>query len=460
MQYTILADFGSTYTKMCVFDLEGGELVLTARSPSTVKTDASIGLLANLEKAKKKIGEQGVKNADILASSSAAGGLRMVVVGLTPRYSLLAGTNTALGAGARVIRMYSFLLKEEDIKEIEEINPEILLMCGGIEEGNAEWLMNNAKRLAASSKLCTPVVYAGNQRIAKEIRALFLQKGKECYTVENVFPRLDQLNAAPAGEVIRNIFMKRITGMKGLDKVKGLAGDIVMPTPAAVLAGGKLLAEGIPGIKGLGESMIFDIGGATTDVYSYGKNHGESLKIVGSPEPDHKRTVEGDLGLRSSALSLVEAVDVEELVRVMGTKKQKILEECLYRTRHEDYVPENNFERLLDLELAKRAVLISARRHCGRITNAYTKGAREVQEGKNLLGIRTLIGTGGPIINSMDPKKVMGSALRKRQEKEILLPEACDFYLDKEYLLYAVGLASGIDEKGALHIAVHNIIKI
>jgi len=457
VQYTILADFGSTYTKLCVFDLNNGELVLTTRYPSTVKTDASIGLIANLETVKKKIGERSLKASDIVASSSAAGGLRMVVVGLTPRYSLLAGTNVALGAGARVIKTYSLLITKEDVKQIEEINPEILLLCGGVEDGNVEWMLNNAKLLAGSNNLHSPIVYAGNQSIAKDIRKLFIQNGKECYAVDNVFPELDQLNSAPAGEVIRNIFMKRITGMKGLSKVIDIIGDVVMPTPAAVLAGGRLVSEGLPKMKGLGESLIFDVGGATTDVYSYCKNHVESLKIVGAPEPENKRTVEGDLGLRSSAQSLANTVNIEKLAEKMKTTKERILSRCLYRTEHEDYIPENDFERQLDFELAKNAVLVSARRHGGHITNAYAKGAREVQEGKNLIGIKSLIGTGGPIINSISPKEVMSMALKRSWEKEILLPEECNFFLDKEYLLYAVGLASDIDGKGALNIALDNI---
>ena len=460
MQYTILLDFGSTYTKMCVFDLKNGEVVLTARHPSTVKTDASIGLLANLEKAKKVIGEEGVRQAGITASSSAAGGLRMVVVGLTPRYSLLAGTNVALGAGARVLKAYSFLLTEENLDEIEAINPEILLLCGGVEDGNVEWLFENARKLAGRSSLRFPVVYAGNQKIAREVRAEFLHNGKECYVVENVFPQLDVLNSRPAGEVIRNIFMKRITGMKGLSKVKSIIGDIVMPTPAAVLAGGTLIAEGLAGKKGFGKSMIFDIGGATTDVYSFIENSVGDSKMVGSPEPEYKRTVEGDLGLRSSALSLLNTAGVQKMASLLHMSENEIVRACEYRTEHEDFVPDSDREKNIDFELAKMAVFYSARRHGGHIENAYAKGAREIQVGKNLTKVHRIIGTGGPVINSIHPRKVLEQALRGGREKEILLPSEAEFYLDRKYLLYAVGLSSFIDPSGALEIADKNIEKI
>ncbi|MBP1736300.1 MAG: hypothetical protein H6Q60_181 [Oscillospiraceae bacterium] len=460
MQYTILVDFGSTYTKLCVFDLENGELVLTTRHASTVKTDAGIGLLANLEMAAGKIGAGGVKNARFVASSSAAGGLRMVVVGLTPKYSLLAGTNVALGAGARVIKSFSFLLTEADVREIEAIQPEILLLCGGVEDGNTDWLFHNAALLAGSPRLQTSVIYAGNHCVSKEVRALFLQNGKECHTVENIFPALGRLNAGPAGEAIHHIFMKRITGMKGLSKVKELVGEIVMPTPAAVLAGGRLLTEGTKQCSGLGESLIFDVGGATTDVYSYCKTLESDAKLAGAPEPDHKRTVEGDLGLCSSALSLLDAAGADKISAQCHAPQAQVQSQCRYRTEHEDYIAETEAERQLDFALARQAVFIGARRHAGHITNAYAKGARRVQEGKDLTGIKNLIGTGGPIINSVNPREVMVCALKRRDERELLLPEACQCYLDRQYLLYAVGLASSLHPEGALHIALNHITRL
>lgn len=460
MQYTILVDFGSTYTKLCVLDLMNGDLILSTRHPSTVQTDGMIGLLANLEVVKKKIGVRHVKEAQYVASSSAAGGLRMVVVGLTPRYSLLAGKNVALSAGARIVKAYAFKLTPDDVREIEEIGPEILLLCGGTEGGGAEWTLHNAQLLSNSPRLLAPVVYAGNRKIAKEVRRLFLTNEKECYLTENVFPTLGTLNAAPASEIIRNIFMKRITGMKGLDKVKGIVGDIVMPTPAAVLAGGRLLSKGLPGSPGLGDCMVFDIGGATTDVYSYGARHQNLLKTVGSPEPDSKRTVEGDLGLRSSALSLLESCSVARLAQFLQTDEAAIRASCRYRTQHGDYVADSEKEKRLDFALAQEAVSLSARRHAGRILNAYAKGAREVQEGKDLTGTHTLIGTGGPIIHSPDPVAVLKKALRGQVEKETLLPESCAYYLDRQYLLYAIGLASTINARGAFQIARHYITEI
>ena len=112
MALTICVDFGSTFTKFCVLDLDSGELVMTDKHPTTVASDASIALLAGLEEVKRYVGEKAAAESKIVASSSAAGGLRMVVVGLTRQFSLTAGKNVALGAGARVISRPMWFLRE------------------------------------------------------------------------------------------------------------------------------------------------------------------------------------------------------------------------------------------------------------------------------------------------------------------------------------------------------------
>lgn len=458
MGYTICFDFGSTYTKMAVLDLENAETAVTSRVPSTVKTDAVQGLKANLEIAAKYIGEEAVRSAHMLASSSAAGGLRMVVVGLTEKYSLLAGMNTALGAGARVIRSYYGILDDKKLEEIREANPSILLLCGGTDEGNVDRLWHNTEMLAGKRMVSCPVIYAGNKKIAQEVRTKFLQSGIECYLTDNIFPELDCLNAGPAQKVIHNIFMNRITGMRGMNEVRKYVGDIVMPTPAAVLRAGTLLAKGSGNDEtGIGSCMLFDVGGATTDVYSFSDNLPKGMKAVGAPEPFAKRSVEGDLGLRSSAKSLFENARGFILKGHFSGSENKVEEMCVRRTRQEAFLPDNEEETALDQKLAEAAVYTSARRHCGRVENAYGKDSVLIQNGKNLTNVKTLIGTGGPIIFRKQPEKVLRMALRKPEEKELLLPEHADCFVDSRYLLFAAGLSAEENPGGAYQIAVNSL---
>lgn len=459
MAYTFCVDFGSTFTKLCVLDLDNGELVMTTRHPTTVDTDASIGLLADLEDAKRYVGSKGVESAQILTSSSVAGGLRMVVIGLTKRFSLLAGKNVALGAGARIIRTYENYLTDGDIDEIENINPEIILLCGGIEGGNADRLIHNAKLLKTAA-ISSYVVFAGNREIASYIRQTLMAGSIRCYIAENVFPSYGKLNAAPTGEIIRQLFMERIVGAKGLAKAFPIIGNVLMPTPAAVLEGGRLLAVGTEGVAGLSNMMVFDVGGATTDVYSYVEETPGDAKHVGAPEPYAKRTVEGDLGVRSSCMSLAESMDFAAIARQIGITEEELTNSCRMRETRSDYVADDAKQKQIDCALAQEAVKTSARRHCGRITNAFAKNASEIVEGKNLKDVRAILGTGGPVIHSENPAEVLSNAICGAFEKTMLLPEQADFYLDKSYILYAVGLCAGLNPKGALHIAKQNIVKV
>ena len=413
MSYTFFVDFGSTYTKLCVFDLDNGELVMTTKQPTTVPTDASVALLANFEEAQKYIGKKGVQTAEFFASSSAAGGLRMVVVGLTKRFSLLAGKNVALGAGAKVIGTYENYLTDSDVHEIESINPEILLFCGGIEGGNGDRILHNARKLK-NARISSHIVYAGNSDVASYVRQEMSSAAVKCFIAANVFPAQGQINARPAGEIIRDLFMKRIVGAKGLAPVFPIIGDVLMPTPAAVLAGGALLSKGDDSNPGLGNMMVFDIGGSTTDVYSYIDEKRDAAKYVGVPEPFAKRTVEGDLGVRTYD----------------------------------------------DISSAQDVVRISARRHCGKMVNAYEKSEIKIIEGKDLTEISSIVGTGGPIIHSGKPEDILSQALRKNGENEFLLPRQTAYYLDKEYLLYAVGLGAAVNPESVLHIAKEHIKKI
>lgn len=459
MAYTFLVDFGSTFTKLCVFDLDNEELVMTTKYPTTISTDPRIGLFATFDEAKRYIGDKEVRKANIIASSSVAGGLRMVVVGLTKKFSLMAGKNVALNAGARVIKTYDNYLTDKDVGEIEQINPEILLLCGGIEGGNTDRIVFNAEKLK-SANISSYIVYAGNSEIATYVRQILAASSIKCYIAENVFPQHGQLNTKIAGNIIRNLFMERIVGAKGLRSVFDVVGSILMPTPAAVLLGGELLSRGLGEYKGIGNLVVFDVGGATTDVYSYIDDLQDNVNHKGMPETFSKRTVEGDLGIRSSCMSLLESMNLKEISRRISISDHKYLNYCHMRADNGAFIPDDDMQKKIDFTLTESAVRISARRHCGKIRNAYAKNATHIIEGRDLTKINNIVGTGGAIIHSIDPVKILSQAIRKTQEKEMLLPEKTDFYIDKKYILYAVGLAASINPNSALNIAKENIIKI
>jgi uncharacterized protein (TIGR01319 family) len=458
MSHFILVDFGSTFTKVAVVSPENQEIIFTTKEPSTVKTDACLALESCLERVRQRIGNDQLLRASRLACSSAAGGLRMIVVGLTPSLSMLAGKNAALGAGSRVMNAYSYKLSDQDIKEIATVMPEIILLCGGIDGGNKYWPLENAKKIATNPLIQAPVVFAGNNDISSEVKRIFNSYDKECLTVKNILPDLGDLVADPAAEAIRNIFMRRIVNMKGLDKARQMVGEIIMPTPAAVLTAGKLLSTGTEEETGLGNILVFDVGGATTDVYSFClAKTSASIKTVGAPEPFAKRTVEGDLGLRSSALSLAEAIGWQQLTAESKVAQPQLKRSVELRTEQEYYLAKSDEESLIDYCLTSGAIFLSSRRHAGRRMTAYFGGSQEMQKGKDLTGIELVIGTGGPIINSPRPVSILKAALRHPDETDLLLPSNAQYFIDRQYIIYATGLLSRVDPQNALAILKNNL---
>lgn len=460
MKYVILIDFGSTFTKSTVVSLEEKEVVYTFRTPSTVQIDANIGLQRCFDAIGRKIGEDNLQHAHKMASSSAAGGLRMVVVGLTDSLSTTAGKNAAYGAGAKVIKVFSRKLTEENVEEICRINPEIILLCGGYEGGNSSWILENASKLAAA-QLNSPIVYAGNSEIQNNIRLLFNQYQKSCVIARNIIPAVQQLDIASTVEAVRDIFMKRITHMKGFDTVKRYVGDIVMPTPAAVLEGVKLLANGTDTQMGWGQVMLVDMGGATTDIHSYATAGTiDGVHYIGAVEPIAKRTVEGDIGMRESVASLVEAADMGRLCRRAALTEEQVRRCVQERLDDHAFLPVSAEEKQFEQAAAMEGVYTSVRRHAGRLYDGYTKVAQKIQRGKDLRAVTAVVGTGGPIIDSLNPGLVLQEALKTADEDEILLPSAASLYLDSSYIVYAAGLLSRIDAETAFSMLSRSLRQI
>ena len=320
MRPVLLIDFGSTYTKLTAVDLDAGALLGTAAAYTTVQTDINDGLRQGLERLEEKTGK--LEFVDTFACSSAAGGLRMIASGLVPELTSEAAKLASLGAGAKIIGLYSFELTEDDIEEIRAAKPDIFLLVGGTDGGNKECILHNAKMLAALPPEF-PIVVAGNRTAARECERLLA--GHEVHVCPNVMPRFGVLQIEPTQNKIREIFLGRIVQAKGLSKVTGLLSDILMPTPAAVLQAMELLAKGCEGESGIGDLVAVDVGGATTDVYSMADGMPEQMNTVykGLPEPFSKRTVEGDIGMRYSIRGIVEAAGLPRVSQLSGLSQDK-----------------------------------------------------------------------------------------------------------------------------------------
>lgn len=459
MSYGILIDFGSTFTKVVIVDLVSKEIVLTDKVPSTVNTDASICLNQCFELSKKVLGEADFKQAEKLASSSAAGGLRMSVVGLTNSLSTLAGKSAALSAGARITSSFSGILTEDSINELEKGGTEIILFCGGYEHGNVSMVARNAEILAGSN-LSVPIIYSGNSELVRDIRRIMQVHKKQCYIAPNIIPRQGVLNPEPTQCIIKSIFFDYIMDMKGLHNIKNEFSNRLIPTPAALLSAGELLSRGTDIYEGLGPLMIIDIGGATTDVYSIGENKScDGAKPIGSSEPFLKRTVEGDLGMRESCHSAMGECGIGSAALRLDITESQLRNAIRHRAEKTDYLPDNETERMIDDMIAISSASAAVRRHAGRIIPSYNRDGKSIQQGKNLTDFSRIIGTGGILVHNHNPSRILKSAEKNVRDKNILLPESVDTYLDKDYILFSSGLMRMIDEDIAMNMMLKSIRK-
>jgi uncharacterized protein (TIGR01319 family) len=443
-----LIDFGSTFTKLVVVDLDREDVVKRVQAPSTVDTDITVGLKQVLAEAQKEIGFRDPPKESLLACSSAAGGLRMITVGLVPSLSCEAGVRAALGAGAKVIGTFSYELSLFDLVEIEKSSPDIILLIGGTDGGNKQNILHNARMLANLTNTA-PIVIAGNKDVRDEIRTVFNSSDRSITFAGNVMPEIGVLQVDSCREAIRKIFISHITKAKGIDRAKEIVSDVIMPTPAAVLSAAELLAEGAEGEEGLGELIVVDVGGATTDVHSIAKGYPTRSGIIqkGLPEPYAKRTVEGDLGVRHNIDTLL------EIARMKGSWDHSLFDEIRSRFSSPSRLPENDLEFELDGLLASIAVDIAGERHCGKIKVVGGPfGEVTVQEGKDLSEVGCVIGTGGPLIFAKDPINILQKVLFQSDSPYVLRPRGARLYMDRVYSLYAMGLLSQNEPKKALRI--------
>lgn len=433
----LLVDVGSTYTKLHLVDTNKNVILAGASSYTTVETDVREGFNEAYKKL-RKISD--VKYDKILGCSSASGGLKVIAIGFSKSLTTDAARLASLSSGARILNVYSYELKDEQVEEIKSAGADIIVLCGGTDHGNRDNIIYNAKKLAKGS-VKTPVVVAGNIDTHEEIRDIFNKADVPCDFTENVMPTTNTINYRPLRQTIGDLFIKTIAHAKGIDLLSKDF-EILLPTPVAVQKAMSVYAKYLDKVI-----LSVDIGGATTDIHSIGKTYYGEENVISPPidEPYEKRTVEGDMGMRYSATALYESVGDEPFLK-FGIKDAK--EKTEFRFNHTNYIPDNDEDLFFDNVLCYIATHTSLMRHVGHIKKIKTP-TRTIYEqyGKDLRPAEMFIGTGGSLINSDDPKKIL-SAIRDLDEK-YLINRDVKCYLDKEYILSSAGLISTVDEEAS-----------
>ncbi|MEX1227419.1 MAG: glutamate mutase L [Marinobacter sp.] len=440
-------DIGSTWTKGAAFRMSScGTLHLLAQAsrPTSVNnlSDSFFEVYRTLE--------QSGASDQLFYSSSAKGGLSVAALGIVPEVTSEMARIAAYSAGAKLSQVYSYRLTRDDIVALEDAPPDILLFAGGTDGGHTDCVLYNAAAIAASTLTC-PIVYAGNRSIQYEVTDLL--SGRDVTCVENLLPALERPNPEPARLAMREVFLASIVSGKGLDIIVEATGEEPTPTPYAIYEYSEHIRAHVPGWE---EFMLIDLGGATTDVYSCHQEQLVSGTVRrGLPEPLVKRTVEGDLGMRVSAVTTAIAGDdlIQGMLLQTGYANEAFRAHLDQVFKNPDTIPEDMAGRVFDDALAGTCVVNACSRHAGRIHQvSKTDGLVNVQTGRDLSGIRRVIGSGGYLsrVEQFDPNPWLACLALDEQGKEILTPRNVRFYRDKHYLFpLLANVARGYPEAAA-----------
>lgn len=456
----LLIDFGSTFTKLCAVNTEECSIIGTSSDFTTVETDINDGYQRALDKLFDKIGKR-IDFEQVIACSSAAGGLKMAAIGLVKELTVEAAKRVCLGAGAKVDLVFSHHLNKSEVQQIIDKKIDIILLAGGSDGGNSESVIYNANLLGELG-ITIPIVFAGNKSAQDDILDIFKKYNLNGHICENVMPSINVLNINDAREKIREIFLKQIIAAKGIKKIENEINKVILPTPSAVLEAAKLLSEGYLEEEGLGEIVVVDIGGATTDMYSICESTKRSDVIIqGLEEPFAKRTVEGDLGMRYSAPGIVKSLSEREINFINKDKGIDIVNEVNRRYNNVKLLPENNRDEFIDQFLAEMCAYRAMHRHVGRIQEVLTPmGKVYNQVGKDLSDVNFVIGTGGVIIKSNHQYEILRQTTNILHNHQELRPNDPNFLIDHDYIMAAMGLLSKIEPMAALKIMKKHICQI
>jgi hypothetical protein len=426
----LVAEIGSTITVVSAFDGLSGypetepRLLAQGFAPTSV-LQGDVGIGVDAARAQLEAVTGPLEPAVTLATSSAAGGLRMTVHGLTQKMTGMAAREAALGAGGVVEYVTAGRLRDADLARIDEVEPNLILLAGGVEGGDIETVLFNAGRLAELESRPI-VVYGGNSAVRDEARSLLEDAGFRVRVTENVYPGIDELDIVPARAVIHDAFEEHITHAPGMERIGEFVSGRILPTPGAVLVAAELLAAEV------GDLVVVDVGGATTDVHSITDGSPEIQAMATGPEPHAKRTVEGDLGTFVSARHVAGLLDLRERPAVLPPA-----------------VPTTPEEIEAALALARVCAVTGVRRHAGTLQELYTpKGRQTVARGRDLTACRLVIGTGGALTRLPGGEAIL-ETVRGAGER-LLPPSDAVCALDREYLFAACGALSTHFPAGAV----------
>ncbi|MEO0140436.1 MAG: glutamate mutase L [candidate division WOR-3 bacterium] len=470
----VATDCGSTTTKSLIIVYNEEEktyrLVARGEAPTTVEKpfeDVTIGVRNAFSELEEVTGyeilkEDGTilkpsmpdkKGVDIYVStSSAGGGLQMLVAGVVKAMTAESAARAALGAGAIVMETIASndgRLPHQRVELIRRLRPDMILLAGGTDGGTVKHVVELAELIAAAEPkprfgftYKMPVIYAGNKDARDEIQRILSDKAS-LHIVDNIRPVLEAENLIPAREAIHELFMEHVMQQApGYHKLMEMTDVPIMPTPGAV----GLLVEKVARQFNI-EAMGVDIGGATTDIFSVFRGI-------------FNRTVSANLGMSYSISNVMVEAGLPNILRWVpfhldeGDLRNRIRNKMIRPTT----VPQTLEDLIIEQAIAREALRLALEQH--RMMAVELKGVQKVrtiaesfdqtitgQTIVNMMTLNLLIGSGG----------VLSHAPRRSQAALMLLdsfqPEGVTFLaVDSIFMMPHLGVLSTVHEEAATQV--------
>ena len=470
LKIILATDCGSTTTKAILIQYTDGAYRLTHRgeAPTTVEApfeDVTRGVLNAIMELEELSGHNildgekiispasGDHGVDIyISTSSAGGGLQMMVGGVVKSMTGESAQRAALGAGAIVMDVLASndgRLYHEKVQRIRQLRPDMILLSGGIDGGTVTHVVELAEileaanpkpRLGINYKL--PVIYAGNNKAAKLVHER-LGEITDLITVENIRPTLEVENLQPSRDKIHDLFMDHVMAQApGYKKLMSWTDAPIMPTPGAVGEIIKKIAE-TENIEVVG----VDIGGATTDIFSVFQGR-------------FNRTVSANLGMSYSVCNVLAEAGFNNVARWVPFDMDEVdlTNRIGNKMIRPTTIPQSLEALIIEQAIAREALRLSFEQH-----KEFAVHLKGVQTERTISDAFEQTSSGETLVNLMELDMLVGSggvlshAPRRHQAARMLidafLPEGITLIaVDSIFMMPQLGILSTIHPKAAVEV--------
>src|SRR6266487_567184 len=478
---TIVAtDCGSTTTKAILIEKVGNEYRQTYRgeAPTTVEApfeDVTRGVLNAISEIEELSGRRILEDEKIItpsgiggdpkagvdiyiSTSSAGGGLQMMVAGVVQSMTGESAQRCALGAGAIVMDVLASndgRLPHEKIERIRSLRPDMILLSGGTDGGTVTHVVEMAEYISAAEprprlgmSYNLPLIYAGNKDARERIKEILGKKTALTIT-ENLRPTMERENLVPARTKIHDLFLEHVMAQApGYRRLIEWAGAPIMPTPAAV----GLIMETIAKKQGINLIGV-DIGGATTDVFSIFQGI-------------FNRTVSANLGMSYSISNVLAEATLDNIMRWVpfSIDEQDLRNRIKNKMIRPTTVPQTLDELQIEQAIAREALRLALIHH-----KSLATGLKGVQQERSISDVFEQTASGGTLVDMLQLDLIVGSGgilshAPRRVQSLLMMVDAyeplgfTELAVDSIFMMPHLGVLSTVNEKAATDVFIHDCL--